>query len=1242
MPPINLDTKELTQQFIAQIKNGKHSALLFQLERTFHALMDIDYRELSTSEYEALNLGDRLPTGKAVLRQVVTPGELTPGLSPAQRSTKLNVVLAMERTLQTYRGIDFLLQQMAGDANTASQSLLSGLYQETVHNLMDVWNPKTAEGGNEETMLEAQQQAVKNIEAQFNGKLLNFLQSRGLTEGCEDKKDYQNLLLRLRFSAGLLDSVPTSITQQGITTAAGDTTTLYDVAHPLTRKTEEQKQSLHHRHEQLAGNLTNKPTAFTAIELAFRDLALDDTRALPAQARKTDPYGLKNGYLRHIRLVKPDSTQTDRYFMRAATLVYVGKEKEVSEGLTAQAKQNLMQSEMNAQYILQTTEPKQAHPIVLTTSTGVLDINHESTMYKHTVAAAGDDHNYSSLPQNELGALQSAEYDTTKVNTTVADFLGDRDQMSHRSSASVISAAVAFTFSLVDINGKEIALIMCASGQDRSGNTDELTCEIILHEDMPELSKEQIQAIRAHAWTQAYLATAYAPGSPGQKTKSNPNQSLLPSAKVMDDELEQASFQNFSLHTETNKKAKFDATQTEVIYTDEAFRRDALATFVKTTAERLHTQALSQHLATLTNTYHANFDTIKSQRVAQLQEMLTQRASHPAAKLTLGLFSSKNEKSTWLLQQHVTKLEEVTDPTQFLKLELQLLSKLLEASASKNGGSLNDSIDFLRFNELAAMAGRNPQQRAMILQEFLTLAESSFGVQRTESSDITTSSASGRTDTSFTDSDVTSSDSETTSTRWQAELIKFIRENKDKAVRDHDGLLDVGRLLSNYGTDSQHIERYFQPALLALFEQHPAKQASPALRQRLEQHASCFALDMPPGYLDKISKELGPEGTAFFQRCETWNMSFLQAVSGHLATVLPQIKAELNASDIGDMNDHQLQAELTLAFSLAMAPTVAIAQAQENTDQLSATVAANTMLGTLAQSLVTQRGAMQQEAFALAKNFMTPLENLHDQNIVEYSTAFLNSVRNSQELIGEALFQDNGVAEIHAKIDAFVANFAQESVPQHLKNHVTQQAEQLKQQLVMLREQGLCENPTLPVNERISHLQLKQQQEQERHHSLPAQAERLVARYVLASPEAFATRRAERIAELDSMVFNRNLSITATFGLSLFTQNQTASQLLHKHAEAIKRITDPMTFLHAELKLLDSLLTASTSQKGASLESSIAFLKLGALGENTTPGEVAARTQQLRTFLSEAIPQVKARLPAPPTDTSEQTRRTLS
>jgi hypothetical protein len=577
---------------------------------------------------------------------------------------------------------------------------------------------------------------------------------KGLVASGLDNKEYQEILKDQRFHAGLLDPIPSSVTVSYMTlpVTEGGTTEqvqcpIYTAAHPVTRKTEAQKRALDDYRDRLTAKVARDPQNIRAItKLAYSEQMLDDTRGLPAQARKTDPYGVKNGYVRHVKVMLPDGKHRDFYFMRSAAVTYVGKEK-LPEGLEEQTKHNLEQAGANAAFVLGIEEPLQALPVILTTDYGAMDTNGESTMYNNTTAAAkalGTGHVYA--PQNEGGALQAYELPegmTKEQLLATVPFLGDTSQMGHRSEASVVAGAMVRHLCLMSKDGQVIAIVMCASGQDRTGNADELACDAAIYDAFfaagIELTREQIQMVRAATFEEAYLATAYALGSVGQKTDSDPNAAMIlermagyGNEGVLSDELVYVNFALLQENTATNKKAKFSKDALEGVREDSTFANGALVPYVEQLRTELTERTMPTHLEKLSAQYKDDFDNIKAQRQEMFKTQLDSRTTNSmASRLTLGILTQaigSNKAVTAALKDYLRDFKELETKGELtadklLALDLKLLKAAFDNSETKDGSLLNQCIELLGFDKLAVFQGCKVEERACVLNKFLQYAE---------------------------------------------------------------------------------------------------------------------------------------------------------------------------------------------------------------------------------------------------------------------------------------------------------------------------------------------------------------------------------------------------------------------------------------------------------------------------------------------------------------------------------------
>ena len=756
-------------EVMSAVASGKGGDAVFKLEQSFHAVMGVEYEKMTPEAYESLGMGDKLPTGLVIKRTAVGHEASVPGLSEEQIDNQKNVLLGMERGLQTYRGVEHLVREMgtlAGIPSVEIEAQIAELRGNMNGFMSDMRACRDIDGDNFE--------ATRGHEAKLNARMLNFLENKGFMRAGLDASAQEDVLKDMRFRAGLLDDRASFVSQYDHTVKVdvevelengvvemqqkSMSTTHTSVAHPIAEKTPEQLATMLAYKEELKQTLANNPYDMQVMaQLAFADEAMKSGRSLPAQSRKTDPLGVKNGYLRHMKIDFPNGQAKHLYFTRAATVAYVGKKHKIPKGLSGEdlARQNLQQVEQAITQI--TGKDSKAHPVVLTSSGSHLALdklgldNKETRMYGHTLAAAKQTGGgFSYVPQNMVGVGQGVQVPEgldlagDAVKQKVA-FLGDVGSLSHRSEATIKSGQVVEYLSMNDDNGQQIALVMCASGQDRTGNSDEAACEIFVNDSYIEALceghnyseeqkagikqqisdqlKESLQEARAPLFEQAFYASAVAVGSLGQKEESMPTPDMGENYKgnernfIWTPALLRGNF-GHSKHTKTNKGAKIDIKEDRVAAND-ADKQFAgsmekglneIFSMHRTSPESNWLQALKVDFMDVDYLLGVDSDAELdvSPAVRPIDTMLTQRLRQAKQLLSdrKGSWTAKNPASTRALMRYIHRLEGLQATAKdaaagdevvalgktLLATDVALLKDAVDASNSKKGTLLRQCL----------------------------------------------------------------------------------------------------------------------------------------------------------------------------------------------------------------------------------------------------------------------------------------------------------------------------------------------------------------------------------------------------------------------------------------------------------------------------------------------------------------------------------------------------------------------
>ena len=537
------------EDFKTAITNGNYESCLFLLEQRLQAVQGIAYSKLEKDVHQAqeilahleLTLPQAMPA--LVLRQV-DPNVAGREDDPQRREQMLHCYSVLQRCLQPMRALLHVLQQVHRERFDELQAVLQENFSQLIDSVMGEAFHNTDASDYVDRIL--------RLERAFNSVLLTMIVQNGLAQGCDTQKARADLLSRYRFLGGVLSPTLPVVTRAQVNDHEGQACTIYDAAVPLTVKTEEQKKQLQQRQFELG--LTMRGEAILAY--CFAEQIADDTTALSAQSRYETPFGLKNPYYRQVQVRKADGSVDNTYFGRMATPVGVGDAD--TPALTIYAGENLNQQALaNVQALSRTAPQQESTPVILTTynrrPVRWLDAdNKESLMYQHTTAAVnghsepqflyipqngwptakppqlGEDHqegwrawfdSFRNFESRILPEGYKARLRWFKANGVDPDKLPFRAREAVKAAAAVVAVKDSKTDKLV--------YIMCASGQDRTGNGDELVVRQFLSEVLGYATDalragSVIDNLRCAMNVQAYLAAHMAPGSSGQKAKSEP------------------------------------------------------------------------------------------------------------------------------------------------------------------------------------------------------------------------------------------------------------------------------------------------------------------------------------------------------------------------------------------------------------------------------------------------------------------------------------------------------------------------------------------------------------------------------------------------------------------------------------------------------------------------------------------------------------------------------------------------
>ncbi len=364
--------------------------------------------------------------------------------------------------------------------------------------------------------------------------LIEKLHKANLTKECYSAKDAEKLLFHYRNLSSLLIPARTMVTL-----THDKTTNVFqrETQYPVTKKSDAQKEALSvlrqlhpfARHEDKNHHTVN-PLAAQEANRLFADLMEEDTRSLPAQARKTHLVGARNAFIVKNELffgvgpetleVAKSSDQPDEtlWLARTGTPVYVGK-GEHSESIQTHTLENLAQIRNTAREVMGVTEdkPVRMHLSVLNTDT---PLENQHTMIDHLTKATEQHsqlYDLSYMPTNTEGTFRLLEvsprlvYEKRQRPRGVAPL--------NKSKRLNTVADVVLTASRME---NTVSLVTCASGQDRTGTAVEKTTQFWMQQKYQDrkCNDSNIQNMRAEGGNAAEITSHLVYGSPGMKDDS--------------------------------------------------------------------------------------------------------------------------------------------------------------------------------------------------------------------------------------------------------------------------------------------------------------------------------------------------------------------------------------------------------------------------------------------------------------------------------------------------------------------------------------------------------------------------------------------------------------------------------------------------------------------------------------------------------------------------------------------------
>lgn len=467
------------------------------------------------------------------VRDATDPLRLSDKNRPSHNSPEIEVLNMQLRCLSRLRAIDYAIAKKSADPKLAVKVKegLEAIRQDlmgrfgTLHKLVEQNITKASDGTTDEAKLVI----INELEEAFNSTLLKNLHNANLTQGCETKKDAEDLLNYYRNMSSLLDPARPMITKSYDTVAG---VLQIETQFPITKKTPEQKEFMEKMRkiqpyplEEERNSHNVRKVAFQEVDSLFLDLMQEDNRLLAAQTRKTHEAGVKNAYIVKNELYKVGKAQVKKFvpteeqqkeakplwFARTGSPVYLGKgglEKSILENTNENLKQ--IRQAMHDRVSEDIDDP---HLHITSLLTNIpLDGQDKVLSYLDKATKKDIYLSLSNVPANLIGTAYSPSIRAGLITINEAGGIGQRATRMEM-AANVILAA---------FNQFYITVIQCNSGQDRTGVAAELTTQIWMKKwyQSNELKVNNIETVRAEAGNAAEMASHLVMGSRGLKKES--------------------------------------------------------------------------------------------------------------------------------------------------------------------------------------------------------------------------------------------------------------------------------------------------------------------------------------------------------------------------------------------------------------------------------------------------------------------------------------------------------------------------------------------------------------------------------------------------------------------------------------------------------------------------------------------------------------------------------------------------
>lgn len=382
--------------------------------------------------------------------------------------------------------------------------------------------------------------AIEAQEIAFNTLLIAVLiktSSASMTTN-----DHAKLLAHYRDLSSVLDPAVSVVTVTQYEMHAGEKYYHLEQAHPITQKTEKQKNEI---------NSIRGTDYLSLATETFKGLIQKDDRRLPAQSRKHIAIGVKNGYVtesKHYTVgsdgqIRSDDEKTYQD-IRHGSLTYVGKQKLTKDELIAYTKDNIEQLELA---YLQSYSGTPLHITILLTDCSIqkqdriLDCAREAIDQLNAGREDGKKIILSNIAVNIPGVfyneqLASEVYRKLSIGArlrqglshVIRRFLGPLTNIFYAGAMTIMGSMLRRWryHDAVDlpalVEQGHTTSISCASGQDRTGTVHELKeIKRIVKHSKGVISFDEAAYTHAAGGHNVVLASAASPGSPGLKRDSH-------------------------------------------------------------------------------------------------------------------------------------------------------------------------------------------------------------------------------------------------------------------------------------------------------------------------------------------------------------------------------------------------------------------------------------------------------------------------------------------------------------------------------------------------------------------------------------------------------------------------------------------------------------------------------------------------------------------------------------------------